>query len=474
MPAQFDEANRILKESGLSWVQTLFTDLLGNIRAVSIPSENYLSGVIWEQGTNFDGSSTTFRKSENSDMTALPDPATFRIIEVREQKTAFVFCNLLLPQTKEIFEGGPRSVAIRAAERAADLGYTPWFQPEIEFYVFNSIQEAIMENDVWSRDARIGVGSSFVVPNIIQDFTKSKYLAKPKQHYFSPPPFDRFARFREELASLLKSVDVPVKYHHHELGTHQMEIELGNMPGPVVSGDAILIHKFISRLLGAEYDFLPSYMPKPIFADAGNGLHAHMFLEDTESGVNTFSDPDDEHGLSQTARYFIGGLLEHAQGMTAITNPTINSYKRLVPEFEAPVFITWSPMNRTALVRVPANADPEKVDIEYRSPDPACNPYLAFALLLQAGLEGIQKKIDPGDPLNSDPSKMSKAECRELGIKQLPATLTKALEAMESDELVKRALGTEVFELFLDLKWEEMKENQIFVSAWEIYKYFEV
>lgn len=469
-----DEANRTLKESGIEWVQTLFADLLGNIRAVSIPSDSYLNGNIWKDGTNFDGSSTTFRKSEKSDMTALPDPETFRLINLRDQRTAFVMCDLLLPDTREFFPGGPRTVAMRANRDAEALGYRAWFQPEMEFYVFNSIQEAIMENDVWSRDARIGVGSSFVVPNIIQDFTKSKYLAKPKQHYFSPPPFDRFARFREELATLLNSIDVPVKYHHHELGTHQMEIELGAMKGAVRTGDAVLIHKYISRLLGAEYDFLPSYMPKPIFADAGNGLHAHIHLAHDDDEKNAFYAKDDKFGLSQTARYFIGGLLEHARGMTAITDPTINSYKRLVPEFEAPVFITWSPMNRTALVRVAAKARPEKVDVEYRSPDPACNPYLTFAVLLQAGLDGIRKKIEPGDPVQSDSSKMTHKERKELGIKQLPATLTKALEAMESDDLVKKALGDEAFELFLELKWKEVKENQIFVSAWEIYKYFEV
>lgn len=473
MDRQPDEANQILKHSGIDWVQTLFTDLLGNIRAVSMPSEKYLDGSIWKEGTSFDGSSATFRKSEKSDMTALPDPSTFRIVEIKDQKTAFVFCDLLLPGTRDFFPGGPRTVALKANEDVRSMGYTAWFQPEIEFYVFNSIQEAIMENDVWSRDARIGVGSSFVVPNIIQDYTKSKYLAKPKQHYFSAPPFDRFARFREELASLLKSMDVPVKYHHHELGTHQMEIELGAMQGAVTSGDAVIIHKYISRLLGAEYDFLPSYMPKPIFADAGNGLHAHVYLADENDG-NTFFDRDDNLGLSQTARYFIGGLLEHAQGMTAITDPTINSYKRLVPEFEAPVFVTWSPMNRTALIRVAAKARPELIDVEYRSPDPACNPYLTFALLLQAGLDGIRKKTDPGDPINSDTSKMTPAERKQHGIKQLPETLTKALEAMESDELVRRALGNEAFDLFLDLKWKEVKENQIFVSAWEIYKYFEV
>ncbi len=467
------EANRILKESGLEWVQTLFTDLLGNIRAVSIPASTYLVGKIWNGGTHFDGSSTTFRKSEKSDMTAIPDPDTFRIIDLRDQRTAFVFCDLLLPDTTEFFSGGPRTVAMKANSDAEAMGFRSIFQPEIEFYVFNSIQEAIMENDVWSRDARIGVGSSFVVPNIIQDFTKSKYLAKPKQHYFSPPPFDRFAQFREELATMLKSIGVPVKYHHHELGTHQMEIEIGNIEGPVKAGDAVIIHKYISRLLGAEYDFLPSYMPKPIFADAGNGLHAHIQLA-TKEQENAFYDKDDQYGLSSTARYFIGGLLEHASGMTAITDPTINSYKRLVPEFEAPVFTTWSPMNRTALVRVPARADHAKVDVEYRSPDPACNPYLTFAVLLQAGLEGIRKRIDPGDPVTADPSKMTKMERKEAGIQQLPATLTKALEALESDDIVKKALGKEACELFLDLKWKEVKENQIFVSAWEIYKYFEV
>ena len=470
-----EEANKLIRERELSWIQTLFTDLLGNIRAVSIPAAKYLDGSLWTDGTHFDGSSTTFRKSEKSDMTAIPDPKTFRIIQIRDSTTAFVFCDLFLPTTKELFQGGPRTVAKRAADIAEESGYHAWFQPELEFYVFNSIQEAIMENDVWSRDARIGVGSSFVVPNIIQDFTKSKYLAKPKQHYFSPPPFDRFAKFREELATILNNIDVPVKYHHHELGTHQMEIELGTMKGPVRNGDAVLIHKYISRLLGAEYDFLPSYMPKPIFADAGNGLHAHMFLTGiTNHENNLFYDKDDTFGLSQTARYFIGGLLTHARAMTAVTDPTINSYKRLVPEFEAPVFITWSPMNRTALVRVPASARPEKVDVEYRSPDPACNPYLTSAVLLQAGLDGIKRKLEPGDPVESDTSKMTPAERKQHGIEQLPATLTKALEAMENDDFMKRALGTEAFELFLELKQKEVKENQIFVSAWEIYKYFEV
>ena len=504
-----EKANVMIRESGVKWVQTLFTDLLGNIRSVSIPTERYLSGDIWERGTNFDGSSTGFRRTERSDLTAIPDPATFRIMDIRGQRTAFVLCNIHLPQTREVFEGGPRSVALRATENALGAGFVPWMQPEMEFYIFSSIREAVMENDVWSRDSRLGVGSSFVVPTCIPDYGKARYLAKPKQHYFSPPPVDRFADYREELATLIAGMGIPVKYHHHEHGTHQIEIELGMMQGPVPGGDAVMVHKYLSRLLGVHHDFIPSYMPKPLFADAGNGLHAHIYLEnrapgqggaesDPGSGIehsgkvgpvgpvsgdrgtgtntgggNAFYDPDDELHLSQTARYFIGGMLDHARGITAITNPTTNSYKRLVPEFEAPVFITWSPMNRTALVRVPAWSRPEKVDVEYRSPDPSCNPYLAFSMILQAGLDGIRRKMDPGDPMTSDPSRLTPNQRRQAGIRELPATLTRALEAMETDELVKRVLGAEVYELFLEQKWKEVNDERIFVSSWEIYKYFE-
>jgi glutamine synthetase len=214
-------------------------------------------------------------------------------------------------------------------------------------------------------------------------------------------------------------------------------------------------------------------MPKPLSHDAGNGMHVHQWLERGDEAV--FHDPDDEYGLSQTARYYIGGIMEHARATTAVTNPTVNSYKRLVPEFEAPVHVAWSPRNRTALIRIPSPFSKKITgDIEVRHPDTSSNPYLAFSVVVWAGLDGIKRKLDPGDPILGDATQLSKRKLRELSIQRLPATLDEALEAMESDDLIKKALGRELFDTFLEQKYEELLDHNVYVSPWEIEQYFDI
>jgi glutamine synthetase len=264
-----------------------------------------------------------------------------------------------------------------------------------------------------------------------------------------------------------------VKYHHHEGGAWQQEIEIKSLQDAVSAGDASVFFKFLAKIMGSMKNLLITFMPKPLPTDAGNGMHVHMEL--FKDNKPAFYDEHDTYTLSQTARYFIGGMLEHAQGMTAITNPTTNSYKRLVPNFEAPINIAWAVYNRSALVRIPNRAGKKNsIDIEARHPDPSANPYLTFAVLIHAGMDGIKKKIDPGNPVEKNIYAMNKKELKKYGIRRLPRTLHEAIEEFESDEVIQRALGTHASQAFIDIKEEEWNNFLSQISTWDYKKYFNV
>jgi len=470
-----NQANEVLRKEKVEWVEVQFTDIFGSVRCVFLPARKFIEGNAWDSGVNFDGSSIGFLSTDDSDMNAFPDPNTLVVLPFDEvgKKTALVICDIRDASTKESFPGDPRSISRKTSDLLRDRGFdSVRILSEMEFFVFKSMEAAQIENDVWGMDSNIGGGSLKVIPTLIKPLVDHDYIIKPKKGYYLAPPMDRVAGFRTEVSNLMERFGFPIKYHHHENGNGQHEIEFEFIETTTGAADAVVIFKQMSRLLSDGYDFVPTFMPKPLFADLGSGQHAHQYL--VKDGKNAFFDPDDKDKLSQTGRYYIGGILEYAKDMTAVTNPIINSYKRMIPEFEAPVFISWSYRNRTALIRVASPTLEEHIDVEPRQADPACNSYLAYSLMVRAGLEGIKKKIDPGEPVVGDVTKLSKREMRQMGIEYLPTTLEEALEIMEQSDFVKTVLGSNLFDHYLEVKHQEVFSKRIYVSPWEHYMYFNV
>jgi glutamine synthetase len=471
------EANELLIKENVRWVQVQFVDIFGRLRCVYVPAKKFTEATLWESGVNFDGSSIGFVSAADSDMNAHPDPATVKILPAVNddpaQKTALVICNIRHAKSREPFDGDPRTIALKADRLLKENGFDQAFLlSEMEFFIFNSLEAAQVENDVWGFDSNIGGGSLKVIPTLIKPLINHDYIIKPKQGYFLAPPEDRVAAYRSEVCNAMECFGFPVKYHHHENGNGQHEIEFDFIPGATAAADAVIVFKQISRMISHKYGFVPTFMPKPLFADLGSGQHVHFYV--TRKGRNAFFDPKRKENLSQTARDFIGGVLHYAREMTAVTNPIINSYKRLVPEFEAPVFVSWSYRNRTALIRVAASTSKNHIDIEPRQADPSCNPYLVYALYLQAGLEGLKKKIPCGEPVIGDVTKIDSTKKKEMGVVALPATLDQALDLMEESSFVKKVLGPNLFEHYLRSKRQEDFNKRIYVSPWEHYQYFNI
>ncbi len=445
------EAQELLKEHDIRWVHGQFVDLLGVIRSLSMPVQRYLDDDIWQQGVGFDGSSVHgFSQVEQSDMVAIPDPATLQPIPwLYGGDRARVVMDVATVDTREPFTGDPRHIARRAGQRVEQrTSGSVALSPEYEFHVFPASSPD-------NREPSRGV------------FDPAEMAG-----YFAAVPFDNREPFRNRLCNALQAV-TPVKYHHHEGGTWQHEIEVHPLHGPVQAGDATIYFKFLARALGALQNHHVTFMPKPMQGDAGSGMHVHLEL--LRDDTSAFYDPDDRHGLSQDARYFIGGLLDHAPALTAVTNPTVNSYKRLVPHYEAPIHVAWGSYNRSSLVRIPDHAGTDSgMDIEIRHPDASCNPYLAFAALVHAGLDGIHSKTAPGPAIDENIYRMSETELREHGVTRLPASLRDALEAMQSDDVIQTALGDHAYNAFLDLKQEECTAYAEHITQWERDRYLGV
>ena len=309
------------------------------------------------------------------------------------------------------------------------------------------------------------------------EITPGKFTLRPKEAYFRPPPEDTTLEYRNEVASILEDYfGFRVEMHHHEVATAgQLEIDFqyGEL---VKTADRTMYYKFVAKNVAKRHGMLATFMPKPVYLDNASGMHIHVSL--WRDGRNVMYDEDDEYAeISQTARYFIGGLLEHARALTAICCPTVNSYKRLVPGFEAPIYVMWSRRNRSALVRIPVYfKGPEFASVkrvEFRAADPSCNPYLAFSCILMAGLDGVRRKIDPGDPVDENVYELTPERRRALGIKELPTTLKDALEEMESDELIRRTLGDHLFDAFIEYKTNDWNQYCLYVTPWEIMKYLD-
>jgi len=449
----FDAQLKLVKNA--DYVLLHFTDILGYLKGRTIPAEQAENAIA--EGVPFDGSSMVGGTSiENSDMIMKPDLSTFTVYPYYfyDKSVASFLCDIREPDGKQ-FEIDSRNILRKATEKMLTQGYQPTAAAELEFYL-------VQKN---------GQGEIEPVENHLID----------KQRYFdNTPGRDMTESYRMELSNALSTMGMTVERQHHEVGSAQNEITI-RYSDPLTTSDNIMRHKFAAKAVADKKGgWIATFMPKPWFGKAGSGMHIHIGLFNPKTGENPFYDANGYAHISQRCRYFIGGLVEHAKALCAIVAPTVNSYKRLVPGYEAPVYLAWSQRNRSALVRVPAFSptNGKEARIEFRCPDPLCNPYLAYTAVFEAGYDGIRKKIDPGDPVDANIYHLSKADQRRLGIKVLPASLKEALEEWKSDSICEKALGKELAEKYAEFKTQEWREyepniqdNTNQVTAWEVQKY---
>ncbi len=434
-----------VESDGVEFVRFWFTDVLGQLKSFAVGREE-LEGA-FEEGMGFDGSSITgFNRIEESDMIAMPDPDTYAVLPWRTNghkgNVARVFCDVLKPGG-EPYEGDPRYVMRRALARAENLGFDTFnIGPELEFFYFAS--------DELGPDG---------VPVILD-----------KGGYFDLTTLDAGSDLRRDTVNALKTLGIPVEYTHHEVGPSQHEIDMRYAEGLRMSDNA-MAYRIAVKEVAAQHGVYATFMPKPLFGENGSGMHTHQSL--FKDGKNAFYDEAGDHHLSATAKSYIAGLLKHAREIAALFAPNVNSYKRLVPGYEAPVYVAWSQRNRSALVRVPVYhpGKEQATRCELRCPDPSCNPYTTFAAMLHAGLEGIEKGYELPEPMERNLYDLSHDERVERGIEQLPETLGEAIEVLAESELVRKALGEHIFPRYVDLKREEWEEYRIQVSRWELERY---
>lgn len=428
-----------MEERNVKLVRLWFTDVLGQLKSVAISPMELETA--FEEGIHFDGSAIDgFSRIQESDVLAKPDPTTFELLPWAEGgNTARMFCDIF-EHDGAPFEGDPRQVLRRNLAEARQLGYSFFVAPEMEFFYF-------ADGEPSHRPTLLDSGSYF-------DLTTS----------------DVASDLRRETISVLETMGIPVEYSFHEDSPSQHEIDL-RYTDAMSMADQIMTFRLVVRELALERGRFASFMPKPLEGMQGSGMHLHLSLFRNDD--NAFHDGEAEYSLSKEGRQFMAGLLHHAREITAVTNQLVNSYKRLVVGFEAPVWITWAKNNRSALIRVPlTKADkPSSTRIEYRSPDPACNPYLAFSVILAAGMEGIRQGYDLPAQTTQNIFELTAEEMVKLGVQPLPASLADALDEMERSDLVRRALGEHIFEWFLRNKRNEWRAYKAHVSQWELERY---
>ncbi|MGH2662206.1 MAG: glutamine synthetase family protein [Actinomycetota bacterium] len=433
-------ARRVLAEAeelGVRFVRLWFPDVLGFLKSFAIPSGELEKAL--GEGIGFDGSAIEgFARTEEADMLARPDPATFRILPwPDDEPVARLLCDVTYPDGAP-FEGDPRHVLRRTLRRAEEMGYRVTAAPEIEYFVSSSSE----------RFHPLDHGSYF-------DLTTAEVADG----------------LRKRTVSALDRLGIGVQMLHHEDAPSQHEIDL-TAGEALETADAIMAVRLVVKEAAQELGLHATFMPKPAPGIQGSGMHTHLAL--LEGDRNAFHDPTAETGLSKVGRSFVAGILEHAPSITAVTNQWVNSYKRLVPGYEAPVNVCWARRNRSALLRVPGDRpdDERACRIEYRAPDPSCNPYLAFALIVAAGLDGVARDLEPPPETTDDLQSMSEDERRAAGIASLPDNLYDAVRLLERSELAAETLGEHVFEWFIRNKREEWAAYRSYVSPWEIDRSF--
>jgi len=431
---------KTVKERNIRFVRLWFTDVLGFLKSFAVtPAE--LETALTE-GMGFDGSSIDgFTRIEESDMIAMPDPNTFSIIPWRPEShgVARMFCDIYMPDGKP-FEGDPRYVLKRNLKRAADLGYTMYVGPELEFFYF-------------------------------KDSKSTEVL--DEGGYFDLTPLDAATDLRRNTIFALEAMGISVEYSHHEVAPSQHEIDL-RYADALSMADNVMTYRLAVKEVAQEAGIYATFMPKPLGGENGNGMHVHQSL--FKGDDNAFYESSDEYHLSKEGKSYIAGILKHAKEITPICNQWVNSYKRLIPGYEAPVYICWARRNRSALVRVPMYKPGKETAtrVELRSADPACNPYLAFSVMLAAGLEGIEKGYELAPESSDNIFDMSEAELLAAGIDNLPEDLHQGIEIAESSEILKKALGDHVHEFFIRNKKAEWDEFKTQVTPWELKKYLSV
>jgi len=426
-----------MEENDIKFVKLWFTDILGFLKSFSVPREEMEKA--FSEGIGFDGSSIEgFVRIDESDMVAIPDPSTFAILPWRpkEKGVARVFCDIVTPDGKP-FEGDPRYVLKKNLEKAKKMGFTYYTGPELEYFYFKDSHST----EVLDRGG-----------------------------YFDLIPRDEAIDLRRETVLFCEALGIRIEYSHHEVAPSQHEIDM-RYEDALTMADNVMTYRLVVKEVAYRQGVYATFMPKPLFGENGSGMHTHMSL--FKGNRNAFFEAKGQYHLSDTARYFIGGLLKYAPELTAVTCQWVNSYKRLVPGYEAPVYISWAQRNRSDLVRVPMYkpGKEEATRIEYRSPDPACNPYLAFSVMLAAGLAGIEQKIMPPDPVEENVYKMGEEERLKRRIRQLPGSLWEAIQLTEKSQIVREALGDHVFEHFIENKKVEWDRYRIQITSYEIDKY---
>jgi glutamine synthetase len=440
-----EEANdyilKMAKERDVKFIRLWFTDIQGILKSFAITVEELETALT--EGMGFDGSSIHgFARIDESDMVALPDPDTFQLLPWRPREhnaVARMFCDVLRPEGTP-FEGDPRYILKRNLKRAADLGYTFYIGPELEFFYFQDSESTVLLD---------------------------------QGGYFDMTPRDAAIEMRKDTVLDLESMGIGVEYSHHEVAPSQHEIDM-RYTDALTMADNVMTYRLVVKEVALRHGVYATFMPKPVFGINGNGMHVHQSLFKGER--NAFFDKNDDYHLSKIARGYIAGLLAHAPEITAVTNQWVNSYKRLVPGYEAPVYLSWARRNRSDLIRVPEyRPGREKATrIEYRSPDPACNPYLAFSVMLAAGLEGIEKGLEPPKPVEENVYEMTDQEREKRGIGTLPASLLEAILLTEKSEIVRQALGEHVFEAFIQNKKIEWENYRAQVTEYELKKYLPI
>jgi len=431
---------KIVKERDVKFIRLWFTDILGQLKSFAI-TDDELEGA-FNEGMGFDGSSIKgFARIDESDMLARPDPVTFQLVPWRpkEKAVARMFCDILNPDGSP-YQGDPRYVLKRNLERLKEMGYTFYVGPELEYFYFKSDKN----------------------PETLDE-----------GGYFDLTTLDAAGDMRRETVLTLEAMGIKVEYSHHEVAPSQHEIDL-RFEDALTMADHVMTYRIVVKEIANQYGVYATFMPKPIFGVNGNGMHTHQSL--FKGDRNAFFDAGDQYHLSEIAKGYIAGILYHSREITAITNQWVNSYKRLVPGYEAPVYLAWARRNRSTLVRVPMyKPGKEKATrIEYRSPDPACNPYLAFSVMLAAGLKGIEERYELPDAIEKDVYHLSVDERKELGIESLPGSLIEAIELTEKSDLVRDALGEHVFNNFIMSKKVEWDDYRMKIHPYEIDKFLPI
>ncbi|WKD60714.1 putative glutamine synthetase 2 [Corynebacterium ciconiae DSM 44920] len=440
MNSQQEFVLRAIEERDIRYVRLWFTDILGYLKSVAIaPAELEIA---LEDGIGFDGSAVEgFSRISESDTLAKPDPSTFQMLPDSYgeglENTARMFCDIVMPDGQPSWVD-PRQVLRRQTEKLADEGFRALLHPEIEFFMVRSL-----------------------------DTDGKEPVPTDNGGYFDHATYDDAPRFRRDAMAALESMGIAVEFSHHETAPGQQEIDL-RYAEALSMADNIMTFRYLIKDVAAHHGVKATFMPKPFRDFAGSAMHTHMSL--FEGDTNAFHDSDDMYNLSRTAKQFIAGILHHAPEISAVTNQWVNSYKRIMFGNEAPTAATWGVSNRSAMVRVPTYR-PTKVSsrrIEVRSPDTGCNPYLAYSVLLAAGLRGITEGYELPDPAEDDISQLTRRERRALGYRDLPSSLDQALHLMEQSEFVADVLGEHVFEFFLRSKWSEWRDYQSQITAWEL------